>query len=56
VIELPSADAVPLRETLCSPSANDIVTLEPLMVPLNVPDAAQGEPLIVMVPEILLPA
>jgi hypothetical protein len=41
---------------LCSPSVKDIVKLEPLMVPVNVPDAAQGEPMIVMVPEILFPA
>jgi len=55
VIEFPFCDAVPLRETLCAPSVSDMVTVEPLTVPLNVPDVAHGEPLMLMVPESWLP-
>ena len=51
VIEFPSADAVPVNETVCVPSNNDTVTFKPLTLPLSVPETAQGEPLIFMVPE-----
>jgi len=44
VIEFPSDDAVPVRDTLWSPSVSDIVTFKPLTVPVNVPEVAHGEP------------